>query len=169
MSQTLIMLLPTRNINSKSDKICFSCPLSLRKRQENKSSHTEWQTWVPVGCQFHTGSHDSVFFSCRTVQQLSHPPTPWQILSLSLMKCINVWLVLFLCWLQLCYVVMLTELSIKCCCIVRWETNGIQCVRNVLNFLISFDSIFNDLHLKIFWLDRAISQKLTVNLILHLQ
>ena len=132
---------------------CFSCKASLQKRQEIKFSHTEWGTWVRVGCQFHTRSHDSVFFSCRTVQQLSHPPTPWQILSLSLMKCMNVWLVLFLCWLQFCYVVMSTELSIKCCCIVMWETNGMQCVRNVLNFLISFDSIFNDLHLKIFWIE----------------
>lgn len=63
---------------------------------------------------------------------------------------------------------MVIELSM-CCCIVVRQTKGIHCVRNLLNFLISFDSIFKDLHLKIFWLDRIISQKLTVNLILRLE
>ena len=51
------------------DKIYLErCRLSLRKRQGIKFSHTEWETWVRVGCQFQARSHDSVFFfSCRTV------------------------------------------------------------------------------------------------------
>ena len=41
---------------------------------------------------------------------------------------------------------MLTELSIKCCCIVMWETNGIQCVRNVLNSLSNKESAANNVN-----------------------
>ena len=42
---------------------------------------------------------------------------------------------------------MLIETSIKCCCIIVWQANGIQCVR-IIPYLPVYKSTFEDLKIR---------------------
>ena len=93
----------TRQVHEHSFN-CFSCQLSLQKRQETQFPHTEWGTWVQ-DVSFIQCHMSQFFFSCQTVQQFfppSHPLASY-CLEFSSRQCSNVWVVFFACcWLQFC-------------------------------------------------------------------
>ena len=134
------LLAPWTSVPQRQDVKCFSCQRSCQKMQEMKFSHTEWKLQFRLSV-FMLNSWFS-FVSCQTVQQCflpTHqpppPPPPTNLCLLAVQK-----KQYQLDWLysalssgrffifSLFAVKCLWWLWLTSCCIVVWQTNGIQCM-----------------------------------------
>lgn len=102
-----------------SERVGKRSSLKLNGGPESRMSFSRLVTWF------------SYFFSRQTVQQVFPPSHP---LTNSCLKFIEVYQPLGsffpIADFDSVIVAMVIEMSLKCCCIVVWQTNGIQCARN---------------------------------------
>ena len=105
---------------------CFSCQLSLLKRQGTKFSHTEWGAGYESGYQM---SHSVMWFSFCFLAIRSNTfstlPAPCQSVSEFFFQCELTLFALSVIFVELWSCQVVNEY----CCILLWQTNGIQCVR----------------------------------------
>ena len=120
--------------------LCFSCRLSLWKRQEMKFSHTERGTWVQVRMSV-SRSVTWFSFSFLAGQWNSFPTLPLlsEFLLIVYRSVSTFGKFIPVVDSDSVINVMLIEISVKYCCTVVWQTNGIQCVRM---FVSLFDVLF---------------------------
>ena len=119
---------------------CFSCWLSLQKRQEMKFSYTEWGTGLKSEYQIsHPVMWSSFLFSCykswSSIDSFPTHPTLFCLSAYSLMSCRWVWkikiknkkkhsqtfLLVWTLYFLNAHCIWVVTMQIKCCCIPVWQ------------------------------------------------